>query len=124
MMTKTYHLTTTAEISFWQALRETEKKWGHARAEKYRLDFLAGLQDIADNHRTFHSPHRAALAEGTPFSLHLVEHRYVVFQAMDENTIIISGIFHENMDIPTRLKELQKLGKHEIAALQRRILPQ
>jgi plasmid stabilization system protein ParE len=119
-----YLMTPTAREHLKTAVKDTRKIWGAKQARKYGKNFLGGLQDIADNHRTFHSPHRAALAEGTPFSLHLVEHRYVVFQAMDENTIIISGIFHQNMDIPTRLKELQKLEKHEIAALQRRTMPQ
>lgn len=121
MTTKTYRMTATAEGHFWKALRESKQKWGHKRAEKYRVDFLAGLQHIADSHRTFNSPHRDELAEGTAFSIHLVEHRYVAFQEHDKNTVIIAGIFHESMDIPTRLKELQGMTRHEIDGLKREI---
>jgi plasmid stabilization system protein ParE len=74
-------MTATAERQFWDALAETQEKWGQDRAEKYRLDFLAGLQNIADNHHNFRSAYRKKLAEGTDFSIHLVEHRYVAFIA-------------------------------------------
>ena len=114
MTRPTYRLTNTARDHLKKALKETQEKWGAKQARKYSTDFLAGLQHIADNHRTLHSPHRAQLAKDTPFSLHLVEHRYVIFQVHDPNTIIIVGIFHENMDIPSRLKELHAMTQHEI----------
>jgi len=57
------------------------------------------------------------MEEGTNFSIHLVEHRYIAFQEHDKNTVIIAGIFHESMDIPSRLKELQAMTKLEIDAL-------
>ncbi len=112
-----YIMTATAERQFWEALSDTHYKWGHAQAEKYRVKFLAGLQHIADNHRTFNSPHRNELAKDTAFSIHLVEHRYVAFQEHDKNTIIITAVFHESMDIPAQLKELRNMAQHEIEAL-------
>ena len=121
MTRRTDYMTATAEGHFWKALRESKQKWGHKRAEKYRVDFLQGLQHIADNHQTFNSLHRDELAEGTAFLIHLVEHRYVAFQEQDKDTIIIAGIFHESMDIPARLMELQNLVRHEIDALKREI---
>ncbi len=116
MAQKTYHMTATAETHFWNALRESKQKWGRKRAEKYRIDFLAGLQHIADNHQTFNSPHRTTMAEGTAFSIHLVEHRYVAFQTYG-NDVIIAGIFHEHMDVPARLNELQNMSQAEIDAI-------
>ncbi|MBF0460219.1 MAG: type II toxin-antitoxin system RelE/ParE family toxin [Magnetococcales bacterium] len=121
MTRKMYRMTATAEGHFWKALRESRQKWGHKRAEKYRVDFLQGLQRIADNHPVFNAPHRDELAADTAFLIHLVEHRYVAFQEHDKETIIIAGIFHESMDIPTRLRELQGLVRHEIDALKREI---
>ncbi|MEI7668939.1 MAG: type II toxin-antitoxin system RelE/ParE family toxin [Pseudomonadota bacterium] len=121
MTIKTYCMTETAENHFWKALHESKQKWGHKRAAKYRVDFLKGLQHIAESHQTFNSPHREELSEGTEFSIHLVEHRYVAFQEYDKNTIIIVGIFHENMDISTRLKELQSMAQQEIEVLKRDI---
>jgi plasmid stabilization system protein ParE len=114
-------MTPTAEVHFWEALGDTTRKWGEKQAEKYRLKFLDGLQHIAENHEKFHSSHRDDLAAGTDFSVHLVEHRYVAFQAQNQNTVIIAAIFHESMDIPTRLRELQTMGRHEIDILRREI---
>jgi plasmid stabilization system protein ParE len=121
MAKKTYRMTATAEGHFWKILRESKQKWGYQRAEKYRTDLLRGFQHIADTHPYSRTPHRDAMAEGTIFSIHLVAHRYVVFQEYDKNTIIICGLFHESMDIPTRLKELQNLTRHEIDILTREV---
>lgn len=116
-MTNRYWLTPTARNHIRLAIQETRKNWGSQQALKYRHALQAGLQYIADNHRTFHSPHRDALAAGTTFRLHLMEHRYVAFQKHDDNTIIIIGVFHESMDIPSQLKELRNMAQHEIEAL-------
>jgi plasmid stabilization system protein ParE len=117
----TYRMTNTAREHLKKAVRDTQRTWGAKQARKYNADFLSGLQYIADNHTTFNSPHREAMAEGTAFSIHLVEHRYVAFQKHDKNTIIIAGIFHETMDIRARLRELQTMVRHEIETLKREI---
>lgn len=116
-----YRMTNTAREHLKKAVRDTQGTWGAKQARKYNAEFLTGLQHIADNHHTFNSPHRAELAEGTVFSIHLVQHRYVAFQEHDKNTVIIAGIFHESMDISSRLKELQAMARHEIDALKREI---
>ena len=122
MKKPTYLMTPTAEAHFWNALRDTQLRWGNIQAEKYRVQFLTGLQDIAENHRSFHSSYRKKLAEGTDFLVHLVRHRYVAFVEHNEHTVIIAAIFHENMDIPTRLRELKSLSELEIAALMKKNL--
>lgn len=114
-------MTETAERHFWTALEESRQKWGFRRAEKYRVAFIAGLQNLAQNHRKLRSPYRAELAEGTDFLVHLVEHRYIAFQEYDENSIIVAGVFHANMDIAARLKELQAMSQEEILTLKREI---
>lgn len=78
---------------------------------------LAGFQQITERHRSLHTAHRAELAAGTAFHAHLLEHRYVVFKVYDEQTVIVVGIFHERMDIPTRIRELERLSRHELAVL-------
>lgn len=113
----TWRLTPTAEAHFWKALRETRQQWGPAQAETYRQRLLSGFQQIAEHHRSLRTAHREALAAGTAFHVHLIEHRYVVFQEYDEETVIVVGIFHERMDIPARIKELERLTKHELAVL-------
>lgn len=121
MPCSTYRMTNTAREHLKRAVRDTHEKWGLQQARKYNAAFLAGLQYIADNHHRFNSPHRDELAEGSAFSIHLVEHRYVAFQKHDDHTVIIAGIFHENTDITSRLKELQTMARHEIDALRREI---
>ena len=121
MTNQLYRMTATAERAFWQALQDSKRNWGRKRAEQYRLDFLAGLQRLANNHQRLRSPHRDELVEGTDFSIHLIQHRYVAFQPHNPTTIIIASIFHESMDIPTKLRELQQMARHEIDALRQEI---
>jgi len=122
MTRKTYRLTTTARAQLEKAVRETKQTWGMDQARKYSAAFLEGLQHLAENHRQFNAPHRKALAEGTAFSVSLIEHRYVAFREVDKETIVVAGIFHESMDIPARLRELQGLTLHEIDILKREIV--
>jgi plasmid stabilization system protein ParE len=117
-----FWITPTAQNHIRNALSNTRDKWGHNQAVKYRQKLEQGLQHIADNHHTFNSPHRNELAKDTTFSIHLIEHHYVAFQKHDKNIIIIAGIFHESMDIKTRLTELHSMTRHEIDALKREIM--
>jgi plasmid stabilization system protein ParE len=114
-------LTKTAEKHFWQALKETRSMWGSKQAARYRIQILAGLQHIADNHQRLHSAHRCTLTEGTEFSIYLVQHRYVAYQPYGQDCVIITGIFHEKVDLPARLKELQRITRQEIDAVKREI---
>lgn len=99
-----YWTTPTARQQIRKAIQDTRRKWGRRQAVRYRRDLQAGFQKIADEHAAFNSAHRDGLAEGTDLTLHLVAHRYVAFQAY-RGDIIIVGVFHENMDIPARLRE-------------------
>ena len=120
-MPSRYHLTPTAQKHVREAMHETRQRWGTNQAKKYRADFENGLQHLAENHPRLRTPHREALAEGTDFSLHLIEHRYVAYQPYGENDIIIAGIFHESMDMPRHLRDLQSMTRDEIDALRRDI---
>lgn len=117
----TYYMTPTARRHLKAAVHDTHRRWGKQQAKRYNAAFLAGLQALADNHATLHTPHRAALAENTDFSLHLVEQRYVAFQVDEKNTVIVAGIFHGAMDIPAQLRILQSLTPHEIDTLKQEI---
>jgi plasmid stabilization system protein ParE len=112
-MSPPFWITPTALNHVRKAIKDTRDKWGHRQAIKYRQSLEKGFYHIAQNHLSFHSPHRDELAEGTPFSLHLVEHHYVVFQKQGDN-VVIAGLFHETMDIPSRLKALETMSRHEI----------
>lgn len=114
-------MTATAEQQFWRALGESREKWGLAQMERYRLNFLAGLQNLAENHLRLRTVHRQAQAAGSPFELHLIEHRYVGFQAYSPEVIIVTGIFCKTTDLPARLQELTLMTESKIAAIRQMI---
>lgn len=116
-----YWVTPTARRHIRAAITETRDTWGNAQASAYRKELIAGLQDIANNHQTFNSPHREDLASGTEFLVHLVAHRYIAYREHSNGDIVIAGVFHERMDIPMRLRELQRLTREEIRAIQREV---
>jgi len=124
MSCKTYRLTATAQEQLKKALRETLQRWGIQKAKKYSAEMLNGFQYIAENYQNLTYPHRVELAKASEFSLHLIGHRYVAFQPHNKDSIIIVGIFHESMDMPARLKELQTLTRHEITALKKKDIDQ
>ena len=57
------------------------------------------------------------MTQGTDFRVHLLEHRYAVFQDHDAHNIIIAGVFHEKMDMPSRIRELVMMTRDEIEAM-------
>jgi plasmid stabilization system protein ParE len=116
-----FWITPTARKHIRKILDDTRDQWGSRQATKYRRDLMGGLQRIADNPQRFRSPHREELVEGTEFAVHLVKHHYVAFQTHYTDGVIIAGMFHESMDIPTKLRELQQMARHEIDALRREI---
>ncbi|MGJ7582562.1 type II toxin-antitoxin system RelE/ParE family toxin [Variovorax sp. RHLX14] len=118
MIQPTYCLTRTALSHFEEVIRETARRWGWRQAESYRDALLAGFDGIAKDNLASRPSRRQAIAQGTDFSLHLVEHHYVCFIRRDHASVIVAGLFHERMNIPVRLKELQALSSGEIAALQ------
>lgn len=115
-----YWLTPTANGHYQRAVYDTRQRWGPVQSNKYRAALRAGFQQIADEHTSFNSPHREGLAEGTGFTLQLVAHRYVAFQPYRDD-VIIAGVFHESMDIPERLRQLQAMTRNEIRAIRREI---
>jgi plasmid stabilization system protein ParE len=93
-----YCLTPTANDHYWKVVSDTRQKWGSTQAVKYRAALRTGFQKIADDHKSFHSPHREGLARGTDFDLHLIEHHYVAFQVRNDQLVIIAGIFHKYLN--------------------------
>ena len=124
MKKPTYHMTATAEAQFLHAILETHEKWGIRQAYKYRDSFLSGLQELAENYKNFITHYREELTKGTDFHAHLIEHRYVVYQAYDDRSILIVAIFYGRMDVPKRLKEIMEMSRDEIAQLKEKIRQQ
>ena len=116
-----FYLTETAFKQLDDIIYGTARDHGPDQAEKYKQRQLAGFETIAREHTSLRTAHREALANITPFRLHLVEHHDVVYQSHDEFNVIIVGILHERMDIPARLTQLQSLSRREIDVLRREI---
>lgn len=116
-----YLLTRTASEQYRRIIVETSNRFGVVQAQKYRAALRDGFKKLAAKQLIPLSPHREELAYGTGFYLHLIEHHYVAVAVSNNKTIIIAAIFHERMDIPSRLKELQAKSNDEIAALKRQL---
>lgn len=50
-------------------------------------------------------------------------HSRVVYQEHDQHNIIIAGVFHERMDVPTHVRALARATHAEIDAIRRRLPP-
>jgi len=117
-MTANWRITNTALVHLEEVVKRTAFRWGYGQAVKYHSLLKIGFQEIAEHYGSFNNPHRDKLAEGTDFGLHLVEHHYVAFKVHKLQIVIITGIFHEKVNIPIHLKRLQKMTRSEIATLE------
>jgi plasmid stabilization system protein ParE len=120
-MIASWPMTNTAITHLQEAVERTALRRGYAQAIKYRDLLRAGFQEIAEHHNSFHSSDRKMLAQDTNFELHLVEHHYIALKIHDDKNIIIVGIFHEKMNIPVHLRQLQKMSRSEILKLESEI---
>lgn len=116
-----YFLTAGALEDYRAIILQSARKYGKAQAKRYRAQLRKGFERLAAESSRLQTAHRKALAEGTHFSLHLVQHHYVVYQPYRKNTVVIAALLSEVMDIPTRLMELQHMRAHEIALLKQEI---
>lgn len=119
-MTASVMLTPTASEHFRAVLRYTKQKYGSEHMQKYSALLKQGLNEIPSNHKN-DANKRLNLKEGTGFELQHVQHYYVVYKIIRKNIFVIVAIFHHNMDIPKRLKEIQNLSDKEIAILKNRL---
>jgi toxin ParE1/3/4 len=80
----------------------TEKKWGEKQADKYVRDIVEGINSLSKEKRRW-KPVRDKVLSGVFYARH--RHHYIFFREFSNGTIGIISILHENMDIPSRLKE-------------------
>lgn|GEM_PF-1829892 len=114
-----YFLTETATSQYRKIIFYTAQKFGVEQAKKYRAQLRKGILKIAEKNISIKTSFREETASHTSFSIHLVVHHYIAFQVQTNKHIIIAGIFHESMDLPARLLQLQEMSKKEIAAINR-----
>jgi len=80
----------------------TERSWGEDQADKY-VRGLVGAINAAEGERHRWRPVMDDALHGVFFIRY--QHHYVFFRELAKHTLGVISILHENMDIPSRLKE-------------------
>lgn len=119
-MTSHIVFTPTALEHFRNILIYTKKNYGTEQMHKYSALLKKGFSEIAKNHQ-HEEGKRTDWKNNTGFELQNIQHYYVVYKIIRGNILVITGIFHNSMDIPTRLKELQRMSQQEIMTLAKRL---
>ncbi len=88
----------------------TEKTWGADQADKY-VRGLVGAINAANGERDRWRPVADAALEGVFFIRY--QHHFIFFRELSEKIPGVISILHENMDIPSRLKEDSERGGDE-----------
>lgn len=112
--------TPTASEHFRNILIYTKKKYGTQQMHKYSSLLKKGFGEIVVNHQNETNKH-LDWKNNMGFELQHIQHYYVVYKIIRYNIFIIAAIFHHSMDIPERLKELQRLSQQELLTLAKRL---
>jgi plasmid stabilization system protein ParE len=100
-LTVSYVLTAAAEADLRDVIHYTRKQWGDDPTRSYVAKLTRGIERIAAGHGP--SKDMAALYPG----LRMVhcEHHYVFCLHRDDVSPLVVAIFHERMDLMTRLSD-------------------
>ena len=80
----------------------TEKTWGDEQADKY----VRGLIDAINRAQNQSRRWKPVMDEALPRVFFLrYRHHYIFFRKLSKGTLGVISILHENMDLPSRLKE-------------------
>ncbi|HIH4317355.1 type II toxin-antitoxin system RelE/ParE family toxin [Citrobacter freundii] len=94
-----YVLTTDAEADLRGIIRYTRKEWGAAQVRRYIAKLEQGIAALADGHRPFKD-----MSEIYPaLRMARCEHHYVFCLPRQRAPALVVAIFHERMDLMTRL---------------------
>jgi len=97
-------LTAAAESDLRGIVRYTRKQWGNAQVRHYIAKLEQGIASLADGKGVFKD--MSALFPG--LRMGLCEHHYVFCLPRDGAPALIVAIFHERMDLMTRLADRLK----------------
>lgn len=103
-MTDRYVLSSAAEADLRDIARYTRKQWGDTPTRKYMAKLKRGIEHVAGGHGIFKD--MSALYPG----LRMVrcEHHYIFCLPRVEAPALIIALFHERMDLMTRLADRMK----------------
>lgn len=80
----------------------TERTWGEEHADQYVRNLVSAIQAVGGERYRWRSVQDEALP-GVFFFRH--RHHYIFFRELSEGTLGVISVLHENMDIPSRLRE-------------------
>ncbi len=103
-MTVTYVLTAAAEADLRDIIRYTRKRWGDDQTRSYVAKLTLGIERIAAGQGA--SKDMAAIYPGLRM-VHF-EHHYIFCLLRDEVPALVVAIFHERLDLMTRLSDRLK----------------
>jgi plasmid stabilization system protein ParE len=75
---------------------------GEDQADSYVRGLVAAINDLSRQRRRW-KPVRDEVLTGLFFFRH--RHHYIFFRELSSGTLGVISILHENMDLPSRLKE-------------------
>ena len=100
-MTTTYVLANGAETDLREIIRYTRKQWSDAQVRRYITRLEQGFSRLASGQPPFRD-----VGELYPMlRMAHCEHHYVFCLPRNNEPALIVGIFHERMDLMTRLSE-------------------
>jgi plasmid stabilization system protein ParE len=99
-----YVLTAAAESDLRGIVRYTRKQWGDAQVRRYIAALEQGIASLADGRGVFKDMN--ALFPGLRMGRY--EHHYVFCLPRDGAPALVVAIFHERMDLMTRLADRLK----------------
>ncbi|EBX7469516.1 type II toxin-antitoxin system RelE/ParE family toxin [Salmonella enterica] len=97
----TYILTTEAEADLRGIIRYTRKQWGTAQVRSYIANLEHGIACLAAGRGSFRD--MSELFPGLRMARY--EHHYVFCLPRRNEPALVVAIFHERMDLMTRLAE-------------------
>lgn len=96
-----YILTTEAEADMRGIIRYTRKQWGAAQVRRYIGKLEQGIANLAAGQSSFKD-----MSELFPaLRMARCEHHYVFCLPREEAPALVVAIFHERMDLMTRLAD-------------------
>ena len=98
-MTRGYTLTAAAETDLRGIIRYTRKQWGDAQARRYITKLEQGMARLAASQ----GPFKDMSALYPALRMAQCEHHYVFCLPRENAPALIVAIFHERMDLMTRL---------------------
>lgn len=103
-MTARYILASAAEADLRDIIRYTRRQWGDAQTRSYVTKLQAGLENVAAGEGVFED--MAALYSG--LRMMRCEHHYIFCLPRNDAPALVVAIFHERMDLMTRLADRLK----------------